>query len=69
VLLPVVDFCRTREAQGLTPLNMLFLRVWLFGLLASCFESVLFQQIGEVWFVMLTATFGLRFLTVSRLTP
>jgi O-antigen ligase len=68
VVLPVADFCRAREA-GRTPLQMLFLRVWLFGLLASCFESVLFQQIGEVWFLMLTAAFGLRFLTLAHARP
>jgi O-antigen ligase len=67
VLLPIADFCRTRAA-GMTPLQMLFLRVWLFGILASCFESVLFQQIGEAWFFMMTSIFGLRYLSISQLT-
>lgn len=66
VLLPVMDFCQVRET-GATPLQMLFLRVWLFGILASCFESVLFQQIGEAWFFMMTSTFGLRYLAVTQL--
>jgi O-antigen ligase len=65
-VLPLVDFYRRREAAA-QPLQMLYLRVWLFGLFASCFESGLFQQVGEVWFFMLTATFGLRYLSVSRL--
>jgi hypothetical protein len=65
VLLPIVDFYRIRDASA-KPLQILLLRVWLFGLFASCFESMLFQQVGEVWFFMLAATFGLRYLSTSR---
>jgi O-antigen ligase len=65
VLLPLVDFYRSSDANA-QPLKMLYIRVWMFGLFASCFESGLFQQVGEVWFFMLTATFGLRYLSVSR---
>ncbi len=47
---------------------MLFLRVCLYGVYASCFESSIFQQVGEVWFFYLTSTFGLRYLSVTRTT-
>ena len=46
---------------------MLFLRACLFGTYASCFESSIFQQVGEVWFFFMTAAFGLRYL--SRMRP
>jgi hypothetical protein len=45
---------------------MLFLRVCLYGVYASCFESSILQQAGEVWFFYMTSTFGLRYLSVTR---
>lgn len=41
-------------------LTELFTRVWIFGLLAGCLESILFDTIGVVWFSVLMAIFGLR---------
>lgn len=67
VVIPLFDFYHApREPWG-APLAMLFLRVCLFAALESCFESVLVPESTlALFFVM--ATFGLRFLSVSRLT-
>lgn len=50
-------------------LSIFFLRVWLFGLYASCFESMIFQQVSAVWFILVIAIFGLRQMTVARVQP
>jgi hypothetical protein len=47
---------------------MLFLRVCLFAAYGSCFESMLLQEGGAALFLF-AATFALRLLSVSRLTP
>jgi O-antigen ligase len=68
VVLPIVDFCRRSPDPHTGALQTLFLRVCLYGVYASCFESSIFQQVGEVWFFYLTSTFGLRYLSVTRAT-
>jgi hypothetical protein len=45
----------------------LFIRIWLFGVYTSSFESVLFDRGDSHWFTMLVAMFGLRYLSVLRL--
>lgn len=48
-------------ARGSNPdLTRLYTRIWLFGLLISCFESPLFDNASAIWFTMLIAVFGLR---------
>jgi hypothetical protein len=49
-------------------LQTLFLRVCLYGVYASCFESSMLEQVGEVWFFYMTSAFGLRYLAQSRVT-
>jgi O-antigen ligase len=66
VVLPVADFCRRPPDPETTPLQVLFLRVCLYGVYASCFESSILQQAGEVWFFYLTSAFGLRYLSLTR---
>jgi len=67
VILPIVDFFRgDRDDQQTNALKMLFLRVCLYGVYASSFESSIFQQVGEVWFFFMTSTFGLRYLSLTR---
>ncbi len=58
VVLPIVDFCRRQPDPQTGALQMLFLRVCLYGVYASCFESSIFQQVGEVWFFY--HDFGIR---------
>jgi O-antigen ligase len=68
VILPIVDFCRSSPSPEVGALQTLFLRVCLYGVYASCFESSIFQQVGEVWFFYMTSTFGLRYLSLTRAT-
>lgn len=47
--------------RGINPdLTQLYLRIWVFGLFTSCFESPFFDNNGPIWFTMLLALFGLR---------
>jgi O-antigen ligase len=64
VILPIMDYYRRVDRAGSDPLHTLFLRVCLFGTFESCFESSMFQQVGEVWFFYLVAAFGLRLLAL-----
>jgi O-antigen ligase len=66
--LPLFDFYRRRGGPQGAPLAVFFLRVWIFGLLAACFESTLFPQVGELWFIFIMAVFGLRYLAQARAT-
>jgi O-antigen ligase len=66
IILPIVDFCRISPDPQTQALQMLFLRVCLYGVYASCFESSMLEQVGEVWFFYMTSTFGLRYLSQLR---
>ncbi len=68
VVLPLIDYYRSPREQCAAPLKMLFLRVCLFVAYESCFENTFFGA-GGLWLFLVTATFGLRFLSVSRVTP
>ena len=68
VVLPIADFCRRTPEPETAALQMLFLRVCLYGVFASCFESSILQQAGETWFFYMTSTFGLRYLSLTRAT-
>jgi O-antigen ligase len=68
VILPILDFYRRPPDGYADSLQLLFLRTCLFGIYASCFESSIFQQVGEVWFFYMTAAFGLRYLSRTRAT-
>ena len=67
VVLPLVDFYRSPHMPREAALEMLFLRVCLFAAYGSCFESRLLEEGGAPLF-LIAATFGLRFLSVLRLT-
>jgi O-antigen ligase len=68
VVLPLFDFYRGPDTPSSAPLKMLFLQVCLFAAYESCFETMFFQ-VGELWLFLITATFGLRFLSLSRVSP
>jgi len=68
IILPIVDFCRVSPDPQTQTLQTLFLRVCLYGVYASCFESSMLEQVGEVWFFYMTSAFGLRYLAQSRVT-
>jgi len=66
VILPILDFYRLAPDTSSRPLQILFLRACLFGLLASSLESVIFQELAEGSFLYLTGVLGLRYLSVTR---
>ena len=68
VVLPVVDFFRSPDAPAAAPLKMLFLRVCLFAAFGSCFESMLIEE-STLGLFLFMAAFGLRLLSVWRVTP
>jgi O-antigen ligase len=68
VVLPVADFYRRAPDAESAPLQLLFLRVCLYGIYSSCFESSIFQQGGEVWFFFMISAFGLRYASLARAT-
>lgn len=68
VVSPITDFYRQSRTPQTEPLQMLFLRVCLFSMFSACFESSILQQIGEVWFFFVSAVFGLRYLSATRIT-
>ena len=67
VILPILDFYRQPREAHAKPLQMLFLRVCIYGSYASCFESSMFEQVAP-WYLFMTAAFGLRYLLVTRVT-
>jgi O-antigen ligase len=69
VWLPLADLQRAKQAGADRALVTLFVQIWLFALLTSNFESVLFNRGDPLWFTMLIAMFGLRYLSLARLTP
>lgn len=55
-------------ARGIDPdLTRLYLRLWMFGLFTSCFETPFFDNSGPIWFTMLIAVFGLRLQAYANL--
>jgi O-antigen ligase len=70
VVAPIRDFTACRFNPGRQELALLFLRIWIFGIYLSCLESVLLDRANPIWFSLLLAIFGLRFLAYhSRLAP
>ncbi len=68
VILPILDFYRQQPELHVRPLQMLFLRVCIYGAYGACFESSMFEQVAP-WYLVMTAAFGLRYLLVTRATP
>ena len=66
VVLPIADFYRLPADPEAAPLQLLFLRVCLYGVYSSCFESSIFQQVGEVWFFFMVSAFGLRYASLVK---
>jgi hypothetical protein len=57
---------RGRSTRPDPALTMLFLQVWVFGLLLSAFESVLFSGGSSLWFMMIVAIVGFRYQLTAR---
>jgi O-antigen ligase len=67
MVLPLVDYYRAPQEPANAALKMLFLQICLFATFESCFET-LFTQVGTLWAILIIAAFGLRFLSVSRVS-
>jgi O-antigen ligase len=67
VVLPCRDFARCLRSGADIATTNLFMRIWAFALANCAFESIMFARSDPMWFTMLVAMFGLRFLSVSRL--
>ena len=67
VVLPLYDYYRAPETSENAALKMLFLQICLFAAFDCCFETMFFQ-VGNLWLVLITATFGLRFLSLTRVS-
>ena len=67
LVLPFLDWQRSRAAGADPDLTLLFSRIWMFGIYTGSFESILFERGSAPWFTMLMAMFGLRYLSVARL--
>jgi len=65
IVLPIRDYYRASRDPASVALNLLFLRICLFGAYQSCFESG-FMEVGVLWFFPILAAFGLRFSAVAR---
>ena len=68
LVLPFIDLRRCQRIGADPALTRLFMRMWLFAIYTCSFESVLFDRGDPHWFTMLVAMFGLRYLSVARLT-
>lgn len=67
VILPCIH-ASVAMARGIDPdLTRLYVRIWMFGLFSSCFESTFFGNSGPLWFTMLLAVFGLRLQAYANL--
>lgn len=60
LFLPVRYIALAAKKGSERRLTELFTRIWLFGMLAACLESILLATNGALWFMMLIAVFGLR---------
>ena len=45
---------------------ILFARIWLYGIVSACVESLFFQSGSLIWFVFIVAIAGLRLQASAR---
>jgi O-antigen ligase len=67
VLQPLADLSSIRAKYFDPALTMLFTQIWIFGLLLSSVESVLFSGGDTLWFLMVVSIIGLRLQRVTQL--
>lgn len=67
VILPLRDLGKAQRHNANSALTRLYLRVWLYALVLTCLESVLYQGGGALWFCLIFAVFGLRLQSSARL--
>ena len=64
---PLRNFQAACERGNMSPLAMLLLRIWLFGVYLSSMESFYFDRAEPIWFTFLVAVFGLHYLARFRM--
>lgn len=69
VLQPARNLTESERIGADRLLNLLFVRIWVFALIASSLESVYFAGGGPVWITVLTAVLGLRLQARATLVP
>jgi O-antigen ligase len=67
VVKPLRDFQAADEGGNDSPLTMLFLQIWLFGLYLSSMESFFLDRADTTWVTFLIAVFGLHYLARFRM--
>jgi O-antigen ligase len=67
VLQPLTDLSTARRDPSEPALTTLFVQIWIFGLLLSSVESVLFSGGDALWLLMIASIIGLRLQRVSQL--
>lgn len=60
VWLPLRAMARAEATANDPALTRLFVRIWLYGILAACVESLFFQSGSLIWFMLVVAIFGLH---------
>ncbi|RYE34330.1 MAG: O-antigen ligase family protein [Hyphomicrobiales bacterium] len=60
VWLPLRAIARAEATTNDPALTRLFVRIWLYGILAACVESLFFQSGSLIWFMLVVAIFGLH---------
>ena len=66
VVLPILDFARSRAIPENRDLALLFFQIWLFAVFLGSMETLFFQRDEAFWVAFLIAIFGLRFLAGHR---
>lgn len=60
VWLPLRDISRAEATPNDPALTRFFVRIWLYGILVACVESLFFQSGSLIWFLLVVAIFGLH---------
>jgi O-antigen ligase len=60
VWLPLRDIARAEATANDPALTRFFVRIWLYGILVACVESLFFQSGSLIWFMLVVAIFGLH---------
>ncbi|HEV7323825.1 MAG TPA: O-antigen ligase [Bosea sp. (in: a-proteobacteria)] len=60
VWLPLRDLARAEATPNDPALTRFFVRIWLYGILVACVESLFFQSGSLIWFMLVVAIFGLH---------
>ena len=68
IVLPLRDLDRCARTGADPALANLFLRIWAFTIANCSFESILFARGDPMWFTLVLALVGMRYLSVYRLT-